>query len=522
MKLETDEDRKEAAKANKKPSFFQSLFGSLFSSSSPEADKKRKLKQIGKNYLKCKYHTFYKPASSEVLPPFAKFFYEIYKIISPAQILFKSNPNAAAFKSQIINYCMSDHQIELLSHFEEQKIKEVARQISIDKISAQIEEELNQFSNEFDNERAGKTENIYKAFTLFKDFCSFDFYVLLRKFSSKIQENNFSQTPVFEKINAEYIVDDLKDFVTVAYLITDDSIEWNSFFTYLKETRGNETVSAGTWKKIVAKLKSIQASGAFDLMIKHISQNPGYTTEIHHNYETIIEPYIDKLQEETMSYIATIANAQKASKANSLCEQIFESLQIQEMKNYTTAYNSVFEKKDLDLFMYSEPLGYLKTFIIEFVKKDVREFFDVVVVRGAWDTSLAAPMSNAYQELLKTSDAITKFDDLLAEDGGLGIKIKTLLPKTAHDPGAENIINRVISDSNEQAKKFLIESTQNLIQIGKTLKQLIEDYLKSKPVLVQNWKELERFIDHPMKEFSVNIYKKIYLFVQLMQQYLKD
>ena len=131
-------------------------------------------------------------------------------------------------------------------------------------------------------------------------------------------------------------------------------------------------------------------------------------------------------------------------------------------------------------------------------------------------------MSNAYQELLKASDAITLFDSELAEDGSLGTKIKTLLPKTAHDPGAENIINRVISDSNDQAHGFLISCTQELVTIGKTLKQLIEDYVKPKPVLVQNWRELERYIDHPMKEFCVNIYKKIYLFVQLMQQYLSE
>ena len=35
-------------------------------------------------------------------------------------------------------------------------------------------------------------------------------------------------------------------------------------------------------------------------------------------------------------------------------------------------------------------------------------------------------------------------------------------------------------------------------------------------------KSLEKFIDVPMKEFCVNIYKKIYLFVQLMQQYLSE
>ena len=46
--------------------------------------------------------------------------------------------------------------------------------------------------------------------------------------------------------------------------------------------------------------------------------------------------------------------------------------------------------------------------------------------------------------------------------------------------------------------------------------------MKKKPTLVANWHELEKYIDAPMKDFSVGIYKKIYLFVQLMQQYLNN
>ena len=119
------------------------------------------------------------------------------------------------------------------------------------------------------------------------------------------------------------------------------------------------------------------------------------------------------------------------------------------------------------------------------------------------------------------SDDISQFDESFAEEGLMGSKIKTLLPKTAHDAGAENIINRVVSDANDMARGFIIQGTQNLITIGKTIKQLIEDYSLPKAIIVQNWKELEKYVDEPMKEYSVGIYKKIYLFAQLMQTYIQ-
>ena len=520
IEKERREEAKAAQKQEEKQSFFQSLFSNLFKSSNPEAEKKRKLKAIAKSFSKTKYHSFYRASTIEVLPPFAKLFYDIYKFVAPAQAIFKSNQNPNLYKAQVINYSLSDKQLGLLEHFDQQKIMELARTVPIQQLSTKLEEEFSIFSAEFDNERMNRTENLYKAFSALQDFCCFDYYVLLKKFTNSIQEYNFNTVPNFEKINGEYITDDLKDFCAAAYAITDENLFWNELFAFFKATQSTETITLGNWKKIVAKMKNIQQSGAFDLMIRHISGNTDYVTTIPSHYTSLIEPYTDKIQEEIRSTISKIGSQQKENKANQICEQIFGSTDFQTLHFYSAAANDTFIKKELGTYIFTEPLNYLKAFLLEYVKKDIREFFDVVVVRGQWDASLANPMSNAYQELLKISDEITAFDNDLSEDGTSGLKIKNLLPKTAHDPGAENIINRVISDSNEQARGYLVTASQDLITIGKTLKQLIEDYSKQKAEIVHNWRELERFLDHPMKEFSIGIYKKIYLFVQLMQQYL--
>ncbi len=520
IEKEKREEAKAAQKQEEKQSFFQSLFSNLFKSSNPEAEKKRKLKAIAKSFSKTKYHSFYRASTIEVLPPFAKLFYDIYKFVAPAQAIFKANQNPNLYKAQVINFSLSEKQVGLLEHFDQQKIMELARTVPIQQLSAKLDEEFSIFSAEFDNERMNRTENLYKAFSALQDFCCFDYYVLLKKFTNAIQEYNFNTVPNFEKINGEYITDDLKDFCAAAYAITDENLFWNELFAFFKATQSTETITLGNWKKIVAKMKNIQQSGAFDLMIRHISGNTDYVTEIPSHYTSLIEPYMDKIQEEIRTTISKIGSQQKENKANQICEQIFGSTDFQTLHFYTVSANDTFSKKELGTYIFTEPLNYLKAFLLEYVKKDIREFFDVVVVRGQWDASLANPMSNAYQELLKISDEITTFDNDLSEDGGSGLKIKTLLPKTAHDPGAENIINRIISDSNEQARGYLVTASQDLITIGKTLKQLIEDYSKQKSEIVHNWRELERYIDHPMKEFSIGIYKKIYLFVQLMQQYL--
>lgn len=508
-------------KGNSQGNFFQSLLSSLFKGNNPEAEKKKKLKNLAKNIAKSKYHAFYKPSSGEMLAPFGKLIFDLYKVISPAQTLFKNTPNPAILKRQIINYMLSEKQTELLDQLDEQKILEMSRKISIEQLKKDVDQKLREFLADFDEKKHLKADSICKAFTIFQDFCNFDFYMILKKFDSSYKEYNFNAMPRVEKVNGEYIINELKDFLSVSYAITDDNIDWNGLFEMFKATQSRELVSLGNWKKIVARMKSIQLSKSLDMIIQHISEDFKYTTEINYHFESILEPYVEKIENETRSLISKIETEQKESKASNLCMQIFGTSAPQNLKYYVSSYNSVLEKKDLSLLEYCEPLNYLKTFLVEFVKKQIREYYDVVVIRGQWDSTLSAPMSNAYQELLKSSDQITAFDEEFSEEGPMGLKIKTLLPKTAHDAGAENIINRVVSDANDTAKGHIIQCTQNLITIGKTIKQLIEDYSLNKPVIVQNWRELEKFFEVPLKEFSVDIYKKIYLFVQLMQNYIK-
>ncbi len=503
-----------------KESFFQSILSSLFKSSNPEAEKKRRLKLIAKSLSKTKYHNFYRASSSELLAPFGKLIFDIYKIISPAQLVFRNAQNPAIFKRQIINYVMSEQQLNLLDELDEQKILEAAKNVPMGKLLQDIEHKLQLFTNEFNESKAAAADNITKAFICFQDFCNFDFYMILKKFDSSYKEFSFNALPRLEKVNAEYVIDDIKDFLSVAYAITDDSIDWNALFEMFKATQSRELVSSGNWKKVVAKIKSLQTSKSMDLIVQHICEDPSYVTKLSYHFESIIEPFIDKIENDTHNLLAKITAEQKESKASSICMQIFGTATPKSLKYYVSEFNAPLEKKDLSTLEYTEPLNFLKTFLVEFVKKSIREYYDVVVIRGQWDASLSAPMSNAYQELLKLSDEITSFDEMLAEDGMMGTKVKTLLPKTAHDAGAENIINRVVSDANDQARGYIIQGTQNLIVIGKTIKQLIEDHALPKPVIVQNWKELDKFFETPIKEFSVDIYKKIYLFVQLMQNYI--
>ena len=274
--------------SKKKENFFQALIASIFKSSSPDAEKKRRLKAIAKNIAKSKYHNFYKHSSGEMLAPFGKLIFEIYKATSPAQIVFKNAQNPAIFNRQIINYILSERQLELLDSFDETKVLEAIKHTPVSQVKNDIENKLQEFSHDFDEAKTAKAEAIYKTFTIFKDFCCFDYYMIIKKFDSTYREYSFDLAPTIEKVSAEYILDDIKDFLSVAYSLTDDSIDWGPLFDFFKKTQGKELVPFGSWKKIVAKIRSIQSSRTLDLIVQHASENPEYVTEVAYHYEPII------------------------------------------------------------------------------------------------------------------------------------------------------------------------------------------------------------------------------------------
>lgn len=500
--------------ANSEGNFFTKLFSSLFSSNDPEAKKKKKLKAIAKDLSKTKYH-FYK--NEEVLPSMAKLFYEIYKAIAPSKALFNSIENPNALKYMVVNYALTEEQHQISESLTKEAIQARAQTVPVETLTQMTKEQLKQFLGAFDAEKISSIELTYKKLLVYKSFCTYDFFFMLKKFDSTLRENEFNSIPKFDKINAEYLVEDLKDFMCVVKPVVEFS-DWSDMMKMFKATRGSEPINPVIWNKITVKLKSIVSSLTFDYMLKLMTKDPDYYTDYEIKEEPIVDAYLDKIRQEAESALAQLAAAQKTSQIGNYLNQIFGTTDVVRLRNYTEQASAPFERKNLGKFLYAGPINYYKAFLLDYIKKDLREFADLVLIRGTWTSqSLSTPMSNAYNALLESTEAINRFDDKIAEDGEIGIKLKTHLPRAERDRDARGIISTLLNDCNEEAKNICLDATRNLVSIAKVLKPLMEDYAKPKGELIINWKELDKFSDHPIKQLGTNVYKHIYLFVTLMQ-----
>ena len=500
--------------------FFQNILDSIFGKNDAEAEKRRQLRNIAKKLSKSRYNKFYKFQGNEALPPLAKFMYEIYKVIYPAQTMFQSVANPNVLKRLSIDFLTTEEIRNIEESLSEENLKKLGKEMPIANLQSQAQERLSTYSDFFTLEKITEIDGVYKQLMCMKEFCTFDFYFFLKKFNKSLREADFGTVPNFEKINAEYVLGEIKDFMTAAWTLPLD-IDWTNCIKLLRAYKGVEPITLQNWKKVIARIQSLKASGSFEMMIKLIGSDPLATVELNETTPNIIEPHLDKIKNAAESTINQLVAQEKANKTGDICSQLFPNIEVTMLKNYSDSWNNTFKHKHLDTFNNVEALGYLKTFLIEIFKKDVREYYDLVLVRGQWETQpLASSFSDAYNSLLTTADQIYQFDSELAEDGPIGIKIKTLLPKTDRDSSSKNIVNRLVNDANEAAYKFIVASTRNLITMGKIIKSLIEDYAKQKPQVIGNWKELEKYAETPLKDMNVNLYKKIYLFSTLVKESL--
>lgn len=504
---------------------FQKLFGSLFGGKDPEAEKKRQLKNIAKNITKVRFK-YFKPKSEEALPALGKLFWDLYKAISPVQLMFMANENPNYFKSAIISHSMGEEQKTILENLSSEAIAAAAAKTPFDQLQAKVKKDCETLMACFDMDKINSIDALYTKLMKFKEFCMFDFYFILKKYDSSVRERDFSSSPRLNAINASYIADDLKEFASVCYQLPFNE-DWSDLMAFFKDIKGTEPIKPALWQKILTRLGAIKTSGVLDMMIQLISKDPSYFTEAEGKSEHIVESYLDKIRKEANDELAKQAKAQQNSKVDSLVSQIFSSTNINRMKNYTEAKSENFDRRGLGKYEYAKPMNYLKEFLVEFVKKDVRIYSDIILVRGQWVTAaLSSPMSDAYNNMLAVSDKITEFDEKLADDKEIGAKLKTLAPRLDRDREAQGIVKTTLRDCNSLAKELVTSATRDLVTYAKNTKALLEDHQKKEAEMIINWKELDHFAENTLDEgnlqsLGVNIYKKIYLFANLMQTFIK-
>ncbi|TFG84099.1 MAG: hypothetical protein E4H20_04100 [Spirochaetales bacterium] len=500
--------------------FFQKIL-SLFGMSDPESDKKRLVRQIGKDLGHSRYR-FYKPKSSEALPGIARFFYETYKTIAPAQVLLTNAAQSGILKAFVIESFLSKEQRAYSERLTNEYIQEKGKALSLKELQESVKQDMVSFFSVFDAEKTSQIDNAYTTLLSFINFINFDFFFLLKKFDSNITERNFTYNPKFDSISGDYIADDIQDFLEILLPLNLDA-DWKRIFIALKEYRNMDVIQIDAWTKLTPVLKDVLSSGILEQIVRHVKKDPFMSFLPRASGERIIEPFIEKLKNQITILIQKIIHERRTSKIDELAKAVFGTAVVLRMKNYTEKANVMYARKLLGGFTQTQALNYLKAYLIDYFKKDIRELVDVLLIRGQWSMNVQSQqLSDGYHALLEVADSIIQFDESLSDDGDMGTRLRNTLSKTDRDKEQIKYVRQLLKDVNDKALAMINKAALNLITVGRHLKSMIDDVSRPHHEIILNWKEVENAVGKPMKETLTDIYRKIYYMVQLLQFYVKE
>lgn len=502
--------------------FFQRIIGLILGGNDPEREKKRLLKGIRKQLKRQKYK-FYRPGGNDALPSLARFFFGIYKVVGPAQSLLQNASQSGALRAMAIEYHLTDQHRQLKAQLDEDQIRELAKTLDSKNLADRVKRSMIDYFGVFDANLARSINGTYNLMRSFLNFVNFDYYFVLRKFDSSIQENNFTASGKFDSISAEYVVDDLKDFLEV-FLPLESGADWNQVFDILQIYKGLDVVNRGAWQKLLSAVEDVRKSEVLTLIIQHADEDPYYKPTMRVSKERIVEGYLRNLKTQTEATVQKLLNERRNQRVDQLARQVFGDQVLRRVKNYTDAASEPLVRKAAVGFTHTAALNYLKAFLVDYFKKDVREVVrDLLLVRGQWSTNMVShQISDAFHQLMNIADQVVKFDDSLGDEGELGMKLRKATGRIVdRDRSTSKLLKQQVDEINTTAGSLINQAATNLISLGKQLKELIEDHDRQNHELLMNWKELVAASEEPLKERMVAIYKKIYYFIQLLQIYAK-
>ncbi len=502
--------------------FFVKLIDFFTGSTSEERVKKRKLKEIAKNLTQLKYK-FYNPKKDLVLPGFGSYFYEVFRICQNFSKFFDVKNHSNTIKITLFESLLTEKQKDLKEKLTKEYIEDLIKNNNDShKVIEEIKANLNSFVKSFDSEIVKVINTTYNQIVDLSNIINFDWYSLLHKMDSAISETNFNYKPNFETLEGKYILEELISINDNIF-----SLNLNNDFKYIYNYISivyEEKSLIDLLKKLLTLLKIIKKDGYLTKMIQLISKDPFFEPKDFHSKAKIVQDYISNFQIEIQKIVQEVIKTYNKEKLNKLLLDIFKTTVIIRLKNYTQKIDESLKAKGVQhTFKYIEPMNYLKAFILDICKGDIKARIDQLIIKGTWDTNIhSSDYSSLLEKFNLLSDKIIEFDNKCGEDEVFGRELKRLMLAVKHDSKAKFMITKIIEKIDANASQILLEGINLFNLAANLIKALIEDFSLNNPKMIINFHRIKwDFPNSNIKADLLEIYKKLLNMNLLIKSYIK-
>jgi hypothetical protein len=474
---------------------------------------KQRLRQLGEN----KYSKFFKAKTEECDPVLAQFFYDLYKRILPVRIFMKDQAKTARLRQIVLEAFMDQGIIDLVKKLNPGVIEQRSKNTPPEDLTVQISKDIEELSAKFDSDRIAGVNRCYNLIMTIFQLANFDYPLILRKFDPNFTEGPFSTDPKFSPAKVGLMVKELGEFLAVSQVITPEN-DWKTLLKLLRICAGDEMISDSQFAQMLMGLRDVVNSKILELIVQLGIRNPIWACRPKIPDEKIAESWLEVRIVKAQECIDRISNAEKNKQISALLNDVFYGGDLTQLENYTPVKSDFFRNKDLAYYTYAEGLNYLAVFLNEYIQKDIKDLFDILLIRGQWTNNTdSKELSEEFHQLLDLPEDIARLDESLTDEGPNGSRLKASLMRLDRDPSQVRYIESIIDSVNEEALEIINKATQHFTVIERHLKNLTDDMQRKHPELIINWKELMNVSKNPLFEVMAENHRRINCFVQLMR-----
>jgi hypothetical protein len=507
---------------SKNSNFFGKIVELITGLKDEERIKLRKLKELSKELNQFKYK-FYNYKKDQILPTFGTYIYEIYRLCQNINRFFDIKTHSGSIKQILFESIISDKQKELKQKLEKENLEDLIRNSKdMKKAFDEIKSILNSFIKSFDPEAVKNINSTYNQIVDLSNITNFDWYFLLHKFDASITEGNFNYKPNYELLDGKYILEELvaiNDYLQTINLTSD----WKNVFEYLKAVSEDHGL-ANILKKLLNALKILKRDDYFTKMIALITKDPYFKPKQFTSKSKIVQDYIQTYQAEVQKNVQAFVKEVAKEKLNKLLMDIFRTTVIIRLKNYSQRVNDILLNKGASVgFRYVEPLNYLKAFILDICKGEIKTRIDYLIIKGTWDTNAhSSEYSTMLTNFNSISDRIIELDNKCADDEMYGRELKRLYGLLKHDPRSRVVLKKVMTKIDSEALQIIIDAINVLKEGCTAIKILLDDYDSKSPSILINFHKIKWDFSADFKTEFTEIYRKMSNMISLLKTFAKE
>jgi|GEM_PF-1842974 hypothetical protein len=489
------------------------LFGAAWDSQ--RAALKKEYKQLVR--ATCNYYNFRK---NMVNADFAALLYKVYETVFPLRKFFLSNNDAASYVPVTVSNFLSAEQQEMLEQFSDERLSDSLGGSVFDAVKDRVTGMFDEFKESFQPEQHILINNVYNAVMELKQFCTVDYYAILRVFAPSLPEGSFPAQVQFSPVYRESVAQQLADFISALYSVLQVP-DWKEPFALIGKLPGSKSLNADKYTQLFAQLRQLQQKNVFVSFGRLVLHDASYEPQLFPPEDGIVNSYLDSLWDTVSASLDKLYGQHRQEQQQLLAAKLFDgNKDVAPPQNYSAAVSSRYTAEGLPGFTRCTEFFHVHAFVELYAKTEIARFMKVFAVRAVSpEKDFVSQLALGFHDLLEKDALLVKTELQLSPKFQQGYKLSVLFQNIASDRTAEVQLRSALKTIDSTFVTLVEEQQGRLCKFEDYFRALYDDRVSGASQLIENWDELDNFFKEPVEDCLSSIYSCLHDFALLVDCY---